>query len=70
MLLHLNLSIEGEIVRAIERVDISEVTYCTHEVSEFIVPILLPVWPMADQLFGQVGVLVSDLAIIFLIQRR
>lgn len=43
--------------------DISEIPYCIPEVSEFIVPILLPVWPMADQ--GQVDVLLSDLAIIF-----
>ena len=61
---HLSLRIEGEIVRAIERVDISEIPYCIREVSEFIVPILLPVWPMADRLFGQGDVLVSDLVFI------
>lgn len=65
MLRHRNLSIEREIIRAIEMVDISEIPYCIREVSEFIVPILLPVWPMADRLFGQGDVLVSDLVIIF-----
>ena len=59
---HLSLRIEGEIVRAIERVDISEIPYCIREVSEFIVPILLPVWSMADQ--GQVDLLVLGLVFI------
>jgi hypothetical protein len=60
MMRHLKLSIEGEIVRAIEGVDIRGMPYCRREQSEFIVPLLLPARPMADQLFGEVEVLVSD----------
>ena len=57
---HLKLNIEGEIVRAIEGVDIRGMPYCRREQSKFIVPVLLPARPMADQLFGEVDVLVSD----------
>ena len=45
---HLNLRIEGEIVQAIEGVDIREMLYCMREQSEFILPILfLGPWPIS-----------------------
>ena len=57
---HLKLSIEREVVRAIERVDLVDTRRCCRDQNEFIVLDRLLAQPVVDQLLREVDVLMPD----------
>lgn len=56
---HLKLSIEGEIIRAIEGMDLRETSPCSRDQNEFIVPFFFT-RSVTDHLLREVDVLASD----------
>ena len=57
---HLKLSIEREVVRAIERVDLVDTRRCCRDQNEFVVLDRLLTQPVVDQLLREVDVLMPD----------
>ena len=60
MMRHLNLSIEGEVVRAIEGVDLREARRCYRDQNEFVMLNVFLTRPVVDQLLREVDLLASD----------